>query len=177
LLYGLSLSVVAQSPQLRTIQGEETGAPDARGSGGSAGGQQADRQLSGSISGRIIDPAGAVVVEAQVRLARQDLPPIQEMLSDENGQFYFSDLLPGPFQLTITAGGFGAQRVSGILRPGEAYIVPEIGLAVATVLTEVQVGVKLTQVEVAQDQIKEQEKQRVLGFIPNFFVSYVPDAA
>jgi hypothetical protein len=177
LLYGLSLSVVAQSPQLRTIQGEETGAPDARGSGGSADGQQADRQLSGSISGRIIDPAGAVVVEAQVRLARQDLPPIQEMLSDENGQFYFSDLLPGPFQLTITAGGFGAQRVSGILRPGEAYIVPEIGLAVATVLTEVQVGVKLTQVEVAQDQIKEQEKQRVLGFIPNFFVSYVPDAA
>ena len=177
LLYGLSLSVVAQSPQLRTIQGEETGAPDARGSGGSAGGQQADRQLSGSISGRIIDPAGAVVVEAQVRLARQDLPPIQEMLSDENGQFYFSDLLPGPFQLTITAGGFGAQRVSGILRPGEAYIVPEIGLAVATVLTEVQVGVKLTQVEVAQDQIKEQEKRRVLGFIPNFFVSYVPDAA
>ena len=26
-------------------------------------------------------------------------------------------------------------------------------------------------------QIKEQEKQRVLGFIPNFYVSYVPDAA
>ncbi len=54
---------------------------------------------------------------------------------------------------------------------------PEIRLAVATVLTEVQVGVKRTPVEVAHDQIKEQEKQRVLGFIPNFFVSYVPNAA
>jgi hypothetical protein len=53
--------------------------------------------------------------------------------------------------------------------------VPEITLAVATVVTEVRVA--LTQIEVAQDQIKEQEKQRVFGFIPNFYVSYVPDAA
>jgi len=29
---------------------------------------------------------------------------------------------------------------------------------------------------VAQDEIKEQEKQRALGFVPNFYVSYVPDA-
>jgi hypothetical protein len=48
-------------------------------------------------------------------------------------------------------------------------------LAVATAVTKVEVG--LTQVEVAQAQVKEQEKQRVLGFIPNFFVSYVPNAA
>jgi hypothetical protein len=33
------------------------------------------------------------------------------------------------------------------------------------------------QVEIAEVQIKEQEKQRVLGFIPNFYVSYVPNAA
>jgi len=30
--------------------------------------------------------------------------------------------------------------------------------------------------EVAEKQIKEQEKQRVLGVVPNFYVSYVPDA-
>src|SRR5262249_50099200 len=32
-------------------------------------------------------------------------------------------------------------------------------------------------VEIAEEQLKEQEKQRVLGVIPNFYVSYVPDAA
>ncbi len=31
--------------------------------------------------------------------------------------------------------------------------------------------------EVAEAQIKQQEKQRVLAIIPNFYVSYVPDAA
>src|SRR5205807_8934357 len=33
------------------------------------------------------------------------------------------------------------------------------------------------QIELAEEQIKEQEKQRALGFIPNFYVSYVPNAA
>ena len=37
--------------------------------------------------------------------------------------------------------------------------------------------VVVPRVEVAEEQIKEEEKQRVLGFVPNFYVSYVPDAA
>jgi hypothetical protein len=74
------------------------------------------------------------------------------------------------------AEGFETQRFSGMLRPGEAYVVPEIRLAVAVVVTEVHVQARLTPVELAQDQIKEQEKQRVLGFIPNFYVSYARNA-
>jgi len=42
-------------------------------------------------------------------------------------------------------------------------------------VTEVHVGLKRE--ELADAQIKDQEKQRVFGFIPNFYVSYVPDAA
>jgi hypothetical protein len=125
----------------------------------------------------VIDQAGAVSVYTKVHLTREDQSPMQEVMSGENGQFLFSNLAAGPFQLTITADGFETQKVSGVLLPGQAYLVPEIRLAVATVVTEVHVAVALTQVEVAQDQIKEQEKQKVLGFIPNFFVSYVPDAA
>ena len=36
--------------------------------------------------------------------------------------------------------------------------------------------VSLTQVELAEVQIKDQEQQRVLGIVPNFYVSYLPDA-
>jgi hypothetical protein len=98
----------------------------------------------------------------------------QQALSGDNGQFSFSSVAPGRFQLTVTSPGFAPQTFSGTLRPGEAYIVPRIALSVASASTEVQVG--LSQVEVAQAQIKEQEKQRVLGFIPNFYTSYVKDA-
>src|SRR6516225_9325537 len=67
------------------------------------------------------------------------------------------------------------QDVSGIVHPGEAFVVPLVMLVVATQKTEVLVG--LTQVELAQEQLNEQVKQRVFGFIPNFYVSYVPNAA
>jgi len=71
------------------------------------------------------------------------------------------------------ATGFAPQTVSGTLHSGEAYITPSNPL-VPELDTAVQVGV--TRVEVAEDQIKVQEKQRVLGFVPNFYVSYVPNA-
>jgi hypothetical protein len=94
------------------------------------------------------------------------------MLSGDNGQFSFAHVAPGPFQLTITSAGFEAQPAAGVLRSGETYIVPPIVLAVATALTEVRVG--LSPFEVAQEQVQDEEKQRVLGFIPNFYVSYAP---
>lgn len=96
------------------------------------------------------------------------------MLSGDDGQFSFAGIAPGPFHLTITAAGFATQTYSGVVRPGEFNIVPRIALALATAVTEVRVVAPRT--EVAEDQIKVQEKQRVLGFIPNFYVSYVPDA-
>jgi hypothetical protein len=38
------------------------------------------------------------------------------------------------------------------------------------------VEVIVPRVEVAEEEIREEEKQRVLGFVPNFYVTYVPDA-
>jgi len=37
--------------------------------------------------------------------------------------------------------------------------------------------VGVSQVEVAEEQLKVEEKQRVLGVLPNFYVSYIPNAA
>jgi hypothetical protein len=170
------MPAVAQSPQPPPAQELETGTLDTRQTVASVGERQPEQQLSGYINGTVIDQVGAVAVDAQVRLTREGQSPMQEMLSGKNGQFFFSDVPSGPFQLTIMAEGFETQRVSGALRPGEAYLVPAIRLSVATVVTEVRVVVGLTPTEVAHDQVKQQEKQRVLGFIPNFFVSYVPDA-
>ena len=84
-------------------------------------------------------------------------------------------LFSGAFHLTITAAGFATQTYSGVLNSGEASIVPEITLILAAATTQVRVG--LTPTEIAEVQIQTEEAQRVLGFIPNFYVSYVPNAA
>ncbi len=99
----------------------------------------------------------------------------QEVISDSDGEFSFANIAPGPFQLTITSAGFAAQTFSGTLRSAENYIVPQNALAVANNVTDVEVG--LSQTEVAEEQIKIEEKQRVLGVLPNFYVSYIANAA
>ena len=137
-------------------------------------GEQLPDQLSGSISGTVVDQSGAVVAGAQVRLTGEDRSPKQEVLTDDDGQFSFANIAPGSFQLTIMAAGFATQTSSGILHSGENYLVPQIALAIAADSAEVRV--ELSQTEVAEEEIKVEEKQRVLGVIPNFYVSYVPNA-
>ena len=141
----------------------------------SSGEQPSNRQSLVSISGTVVDQAGAVAVGAKVQITLKDQPPKPDVLSGDNGQFSFSDLAPGPFQLTVSAPGFETKLVSGIVNPGQAFIVPAIVLTVAAATTNVNVG--LSQAEVAQEEVKEQENQRVLGIFPNFYTTYVPDPA
>jgi Carboxypeptidase regulatory-like domain len=138
----------------------------------------ADKQLPdqplGSISGIIVDQTGTAISDATVRLTRQDESLTQEMSSDEDGRFSFPNISRGPFELTFTSPGFATRTLSGSLRSGERYVMPQIALTLAPANTEVRVVPERT--EMAEDQIKDEEKQRVLGVIPNFYVSYLTHA-
>jgi hypothetical protein len=129
----------------------------------------------GSVSGKIVDQSGANIIGAVVKLKCENQSSALETKSDEDGLFAFSRVLPGPFRLSISSPGLAPQELSGTLQSGEAYVTPVIVLVIPTQVTEVHVG--LPPEELANVQIKEQEKQRVLGVIPNFYVSYITDAA
>jgi hypothetical protein len=146
-----------------------------QGAAAATGEQVPGPQIPGSISGTVVDQSGAVVAGAQVKLTGENRRPIADAISGSDGQFSLTNVAPGPFQLTITAAGFATQTSSGTLHAGENYILPGFALAVATAVTDVEVGV--SQTEVATEQLKVEEKQRVLGVLPNFYVSYIPNAA
>jgi len=136
-------------------------------------------ETAGSISGSVLDQSGAAVAGAVVTLIRenqapgQPVAPSQQVVADD-GQFSFAAVAFGPFELTITAPGLATETLAGVLQSGENYVAPQITLRVATAFTSVRV--ELPRVEIAEEQIKEQEKQRVLAVMPNFYVSYIPDA-
>jgi hypothetical protein len=161
------------SPALSLAQSQQF--PIAQAPEAAPGQQPPDPQAAGAVSGTVVDTSGAAVAGARIALAREGQIPSQQALSADDGQFSFAGVEPGPFQLTIAAMGFVTQTSSGTLGPGELNVVPRITLALAPAVTDVQVVVP--RIEVAEDQIKVQEKQRVLGFVPNFYVSYIPDAA
>ena len=154
-------SVASQQPQGQASASQSLTGP-----------QPADPQSPGCISGTVVDQSGAVVAGAQIKLVRPDQSQNQQVVSTEGGQFFFANVPPGPFTLTITSSGFATQVSSGTLRAGDLQTIPQIVLDVATDITQVQVGV--TAAEVAEDEVKVEEKQRVLGVVPNFYVTYDP---
>jgi Carboxypeptidase regulatory-like domain len=171
LLSTFPAGVLAQSEQSPAGRGAPNAASRAPEKGASAGEQQTGETTPGSISGTVLDQTGVPVAGAQVKLTHDDQSPSQEMLTGDQGQFFFADVATGTFHITVTGQGFETQSSSGVLHSGETYFVPQITLTLATVVTEIRVTPPR---EVAEAQVKQQEKQRVLGVIPNFYVTYVP---
>jgi hypothetical protein len=129
----------------------------------------------GTVSGTVVDQIGKGVAGADVKLTHDQDSVTQEVQSDEDGHFAFGNVAPGLLQVTIVADGFAVQMVSGTLSPSENHLFPQITLSLATQVTEIRVSPSTK--EIAQEQLKDQEKQRVFGIVPNFYVSYVADAA
>jgi carboxypeptidase family protein len=130
---------------------------------------------SASVSGTVLDESGASVSGAQVSLTHRDGKTLHTLVSGANREFTFTSLPPGSYLVIVNAKGF-APFTSGEfnLSSQQSYAVPSISLSVATANTEVLV--RPTEV-IAAEQIKAEEKQRLIGVVPNFYVSYVHDAA
>ena len=101
-------------------------------------------------------------------------PPARSQVTDSDGTFNFVDVPPGAFKLTISSSGFATQTISGFLHLDESYDAQTIVLPVTLATTEVRVTASSQ--EIALEQLHEEEKQRVLGVIPNFYVTYAPNA-
>jgi len=129
----------------------------------------------GTVSGRIVDQTGNGVAGADVKLWHDQESLSQTVQSDDDGNFAFGLISPGPLQFTIVAEGFVTQTFSCTVRSGESCFFPQITLSLATLNTEIHVSPPRE--EIAQEQLKDQERQRVFGIIPNFYVSYVSEAA
>lgn len=120
------------------------------------------------------DRAGALAAGAKVAL-REDGQPTRDVVSGDNGDFSFTNVPAGNFQLTVTAPGFDTKKYSGSLQPGQYFLVPTIMLPVTSAV--IQVRVAGSPDEVAAVEVKQELQQRVLGVIPNFYVTYGPDSA
>jgi Carboxypeptidase regulatory-like domain len=165
LTLAFSFPVFAQVRQPSTVPQATASSPAAQRAGSQSAG-------TGIIMGAVVDKTGAAVAGARIELTRGDRPA-QETVADATGQFFFANVAPGPFRLAVTAQGFAAQTASGVLHAGESFTAPPIAMRLATVVTEVHVS----PAEEAKVELHAEEQQRVLGVVPNFYVTYVPDAA
>jgi len=134
--------------------------------------------VTGSISGTVVDPDGSVYEGARLALAAADAnsgaAPVRAATTDSSGRFSLTGVPAGAYKLTISCNGFASQVKSIVLSAGQSYQLEPVVLLVTTADSEVRVTASTA--ELAQVEVQLEEKQRVLGFIPNFYVAYDPHA-
>jgi hypothetical protein len=132
-------------------------------------------EASGSVLGTVLDASGASVSGAEVTLLPRDGTQSHLMVSEANGEFNFAEILPGSYFVIVEAKGFAVfSSAEFVLAARQVYDVPDISLSPAA--TNMEVIVRPTDV-IAAEQIRAEERQRLVGVLPNFYTSYVQDAA
>jgi len=126
-------------------------------------------EATGGVRGTVVDPNGAVVRGALVTMGPAAGAAMQATTGDE-GEFSFDHVEAGAFQLTVTAAGFAPKSVSGVVRARENLSLGLIALSIG----EISSNVSVSPGEIAREQLRTQETQRLLGVIPNYYVSYDP---
>src|SRR6516165_2300823 len=122
------------------------------------------QSVTGQISGVVVDPAGAVVPSAEVQLIHDLSQSIHKFVTDSNGSFFFTGLVPGTYSLRVSRPGFKSYDSKGItvatqervdlheihLQVGDVSSTIEIqanAVHVATDSSDRSVAINLTQIE------------------------------
>jgi hypothetical protein len=72
------------------------------------------QSITGTIEGTILDPSGAAVAGAPLRLTQITTSTVREGVTDSRGGFLFTSLAPGEYSLQVTAPGFKQLERQGI---------------------------------------------------------------
>jgi hypothetical protein len=130
----------------------------------------------GHIIGTVLDTNGETLSGATIVLKGTAPSEPRKSMSDENGFFEFKQVDPGNYLVTVTAPDFADwTSPSFVLNPGQYMILTPSKLHLTEVTTSV--NVTYTPEEIATEEVKIEETQRVFGIIPNFYVVYDPSPA
>lgn len=133
-------------------------------------------QSTGSISGTVQDTHGSAILGVRVTLTDNSKIAGRVVTVGSKGDFVFVGLPPGSYKLAIPLPGHPPSAETDIvLHAGQQLVLPIVTARTPKTSTTVHVEANLTQV--AQAQVKIEEKQRVLGMVPNFYTSYIWDSA
>ncbi|MHB1938101.1 MAG: carboxypeptidase-like regulatory domain-containing protein [Acidobacteriaceae bacterium] len=131
---------------------------------------------SSSIAGTVEDLHGAVIPGVEVTAVGENEATGHTATVNEKGAFTISGLAPGTYTVSITLPGRSPQVATEVtLGAREERELPMLTSRNPQSSTTVHVNADINQVATAQ--VKIEEKQRIMGVVPNFYTSYIWDSA
>ena len=131
-----------------------------------SGGIKAQTASTGALKGVTLDPSGAVLPEALIRLVNQDTGLTLSRTSDEQGRFSFLLLDPGRYRVE-------AEASSGVLQAAATIVISvtetahfELHLQLATVFRDIQVSAYTTTVQTESSALGNVVSKRAVSGLP-----------
>ena len=138
----------------------------------SAESAEAANTITGSILGTVVDSSDDPIPAATIVLQGPAGDRLTAVTKDD-GTFAFNEAPAGvAYQIAVTAEGFADWSSSITVEPGQAKTLPDVKLRILAVQRAVTVS--YSSKEVAAQQLKVEEQQRIFRFIPNLYVTYEP---
>jgi hypothetical protein len=130
-----------------------------------------------SIDGAITDPKGAVVQGANVVLISKDTKQSSNFVSDANGLCAFRNVVPGTYQLKVTAQGFGEYVQDGILVRVGYPIRQNIELKLEATVQKVEVSADASALNYENAELRNSIDPQVIEQVPLLVSGSIRSAA
>ena len=106
-----------------------------------AAGQPPQPRKAAPLSGTILDPTGAIIVNSVITLTDEKTKQTRQAVSDEQGRYEFTALPAGSYTLTAEAAGFKSLTVPALELRAEETVRADATLLVSDVTNAVLVGI------------------------------------
>jgi hypothetical protein len=122
-------------------------------------------QFSGTISGIVADPSGAIVPGASLTLLNTSTNEQRVATSSAAGVYQFVSLAPGSYELTTTMKGFSSSKTALKLETNQTLNVP-VNLAVGSSTETIEVSTQSPLLDSADTRLQETLPTETLSALP-----------
>ncbi len=127
----------------------------------------AQTATTGTVLGTVTDTTGAAVAGAEVTLTDATTNLMRTQMTNDDGQFTFVGIVPGTYQLKVTAKGFSVASLSGVNvevnKSLRTDVMLEVGDITSTVMVTASVGAEL---QTTDAQLGNVIDQKILRNLP-----------
>jgi len=124
------------------------------------------QRLDGTLRGTVLDPSGAVVVNAKVTATNEATGVVSTTNTTSAGTYVFPNLLPGMYTVVVEAQGFQAYTRKNVTVNANqiATVDPRLGVSGSEQTVEVVAGAEVVQTN--ESQIGSTFNERVIADVP-----------
>ena len=116
-----------------------------------------------SVTGRVVDPSGATVNGAQIKMTAVDTGQVHDVASNADGIYTIPSLPIGAYTLEVSAPGFETYEQKGIKLQVNDAVQINVTLTVGQVSQKVEVQADVSQVQTQQNTISQiMDQQRIV---------------